>query len=447
MSNTAQPTITAVRGSKIARRSHDNLHALIVAVNAPTTTCYLMVWTNTEDVRYLTIPGWYPWEFNNPNVEFVGFDRVAIRACPNGNGPIRVSEYVLGEQLTVVGSWEFGDVSCRWGDGIRLSDGSVVFASYRQDMTNPVAKLKCDVIYRPAPMPPLPGAADVPNPYQHLYFEWSSSASTSWPRNFSLVEQSGRVFCYYTGDSFGKIGRFELSLQGQFVAANDSFIGAAGTPGDLMPSGENPQIYAVAYGGSVYLSYQNLPHADHPHCEAAWGGNPVLTSRSAIVELLTPEAPPQVVAILDWPVIHMGNPFSWIWPRPEGIYFMTERLENCANRLRTGFFDGTAHFTDLEQGTAPAASDDGWVVVAGSDQQEPTLIDLQFKPVLTIERWEVVGKETKSVRIGWTKPAPGQQLQSSTDLVHWTDVPGATAPPVIVQCEAAQEYFQVRQTQ
>lgn len=446
---TPLPPINAVRGSKIAHRQVDNLHALIVAINNPTTICYLLVWTNAEDTRLLEIPNWLPWELTQPCVEFVGNDRVVITAMTGGN--IRVVEFVLGEAgLTATGiDFTFGTSASRSGSSLRLANGGTfIAASVHNEFSGIGPFLRLDVAYRPPPVPFFGG--EPANPYTVTHYDLPSGALSSSPSFIQLVEaKDGVIHLFWVSDSYGKVGRARFTATGQLVDVEPAFLAS----GSLSPSVEFPRLVAMRDADRILLAYQNVPHSDHKNCSAALENKTVLSSRTVIAAVY-PDDHREQVALLDWPSYHKSAPWPCIWPRRSGgevlIYFYNEWLnpDACSLTWRAGVLQegGEMGFVDVGEGKIEAWSDDGWIMFAGRMGDNAQLRKVNFEPTLTIERWSTQAQVVTEFRVTWDNARPGQQLESSADLVTWTDVPGATAPPVIVPNAGGQQFFRVRET-
>lgn len=439
----ATPIINAIRGSHIARRG--SLHALVVTENNPTTVCWLMLWTSVNDVRYLSIPGFQPWELSPPALAFVGSNNLTICSGLNGGaGPMKVIEYEVGEsELTQVGEpFVFGDTTNRAPDAIRLSNTGAMFVSHQQRFPNVAPEFNCDIVVRKPDVPNLV----VAEPYIIQHFDWPSPASNQWPSSTRLVQGSnGLVSLFWTRDSMGSIGMARFNQNGQLVDVDGNFIsGALGQ--DLAPSIEFPKVFTAVSGEQVLLSYQNLPHGEAPNCNVE-GDPPVITSRTAITSISV-DKQVSLVGIMEWPVWHKSDPWPCIWPRPDGIYFLNEFYDTnqCSTIWRNGVFvNGQFLYTEFGAGHVEAYSDDGWVVFSEPGRVNPTLVDLKFRSTLKIERWSCQAKQVTEFRITWDKPTAGQQLQQSADLLTWEDIEGATSSPVIVANAAPQMFFRLKE--
>lgn len=420
---------------KIAIR-YDGLHAL--AFNDSSGGTFIAQWTSLNDlVAYPVSTSLYC--AMSTACEFMDDGTLIVGGMNMGGGPVVMNELKFdGTQYNVVHSYSFGDATNRFGAGCKTPDGGFACMSYCD--TQPVNSIVVDVAYRQPnfPIPPDPKLVFVPWTTQRITMP--SNTGSAMPMMISMCNDGTDVCAFFTRDSAGQLGFVRFNCQAgntpiiSVLDSNPFFIGSYGV---MSISGEFPVPSAIHddLHKRIIICCQSEDEA-FTSCLTE-----IVSNHIRVLAVDDATHTPSLVLDIPTSSPHVTFPPNVAWPRPDGIYWNIGTQDNsaCTQAWAQGF-EGKQYLSNHQGARVYAWSDDGWVLFHNQDNTSE-LSKIWMKPTLTIDR-----SEKGFVTISWDNTGFGDQLQSSVDLKTWTNIPGATIPPVRLPAIGLQNNFRVYQS-
>jgi hypothetical protein len=406
---------------RIAQRS-DGLHGLVFTNSGKPKVCF---WKSEASVETHDLSA--DLNLAQPCMEFVD-DRFIISSIGTSGGPVRVVELDVATR-TIQHSFTFGLESSRNGASCRLAGGAL-FAHFR-DLGS------IDVWFRRPSIP-------VPNP-QPLWVSLTVPFPFPLPAfDMSMIEgPDGLAWLFIARDSAQTVGliRFKVTPDGNIVVVDSN--------PDFIPrhtgcsiNGEQPHIVAMRDGNSIILGYQD---ENHGFCQC--NGVTTVTSKAQLIVCVAQDKSFSLVGKLDWESFHVYYPMTLVWPRPDGFYFIAPYAitSNCERGWKTGIVqNGVTRIASSDPGgDVLSYSESGWILFERVMEATPwfseyDLMRYQFQPALKIRQ------QGKDVIVSWPSTGLADQLQFSSDLKTWQDVPGAISSPVTISNSKPHQFFRLK---
>jgi len=390
--------------------------------------------------RPLTTPALAMPTLSAPSCELTTDRIVVCSAADDGVGQVLLREFSIDNPSVVLSEYKFGGNGTNPGASCRLRSGKIVFVNYQHNKLNEPTDSRFHITSKF-------GAT-------WLTQQFNFPFAASMPSIFcAMVEGTdGLIWLFWTRDSWGGIGCARFRINGAMLELISEPFGITPNGSNLGISGEIPRISAITdwVGKRIILGYQSAAQTYVGPLQPGEPPRPVCPdsrwlSNSTVISEVLPDKRQNLIALLPYFSSHVRTPIAGAWPRPDGIYWIADYVlvPSCEKGWKTGIAVAGKVTGSMVDGTLLAVSDDGWYAF-----QRPSplggpveLIQTGFvsTPTLTITPCD-----TATIR--WTPVSPTDQLQFTTDLnsAVWTDIPGATAPPWVVQTTGPHKFYRIK---
>lgn len=398
-------------------------------------------WTNVDDLRIDSLD--WPESFTEPECAFVG-GRIIVTDRVGGHGPVLVREYDA-ETLQRLFDWQYGDYKTVAGCSCQTSEGGSFFANFVTWDLPAQPQYAFDLAYR-ANLPPSP---ELVSPWAYVRVEFPNTDQGAITSPMSCVEWGGVVYLFHGFDGSGRFDLLKVKLTDLSTKHIVGFLSRGS--GDVAPCLEIPYITATLdkANSRILLAYQNV-HQTPTNCP---GGAQPMAYPTSVVAVALPSLETSLVIALPWDTFHMqgADPVP-CYNRADGLYFPSIKRTNCDTALGFYRLEGSAIYllgTEISAGRMHSFSPDGWVIYEDPASAPPYITaKMPFNPipVMTIDRWEVAGVLTRSVRVSWTNSLISDILEETPSLEKpvWSAVYRGMSP-AIIQVDG-ESYFRVRRS-
>lgn len=414
--------------TKIGRRS-DGLHALITGDSTqwPAITQGVF-WKGTEAPIVSSIPIPDFMARSESYVEWLGQNKLIVVDSPQTS--MRTTELSY-PALAVTNQWTWGDAASRWGASWMTKEGGVaccVWAEADKAVNN---QLWLDLSYRNPDWPFIQ-----PTWYQRFKLAGLvNHLNAPVPHQLAMCQGTdGLLYVFCTRDSAGIISmtRFRKGAGASWELVDHAQA--------IAPvSGEMPTITAMPdkYNNRIILAYQS------PDWKQLCPQGRL--SSWVIVAAVYPDKKFQVLGKGDWWSNHQAVPRFIPWPRRDGIYLITDKINelDCVDSLLPAYFnyskpDKIYPDAALNSYKVEAFGDDGWFVSRDNDN-DVTLTKIRFKPELSVKN------AGTNVVVSWDESQANDQLYTSLNEKDFT-AGQIGQSPVTVTKDVKSKWFKVKQS-